>query len=79
MNTDKKYILGITYKVQCVINTKVAECKEVSFGSFLSGGFITATENPLERKLAKHTSMEWTEVGFTVQVFSLTINKKPND
>ena len=36
-----------------------AQCTEVRFASFLSGGFITAIEvNPLERKLAKRTSVQ---------------------
>ena len=37
-------------------------CREVRFASFLSGGFITAiVVNPLERKLAKRTSVYWSE------------------
>ena len=36
------------------------QCTEVRFASFLSGGFITAiVVNPLERKLAKRTSVHW--------------------
>ena len=36
------------------------ECTEVRFASFLSGGFIIViVVNPPERKLAKHTSVEW--------------------
>ena len=36
------------------------QCTEVRFASFLSGGFITdIVVNPPERKLAKHTSVQW--------------------
>ena len=39
------------------------QCTEVRFASFLSGGFITAIiVNPLERKLAKRTSVQWFDV-----------------
>ena len=42
-------------KLNCII-----ECREVRFASFFSGGFISAIEvNPPERKLLKHTSVEW--------------------
>ena len=38
---------------------------EVRFASFFSGGFITTIEvNPLERNLAKRTSVQSTEVRF---------------
>ena len=38
------------------------QCTEVRFASFLSGGFITAiVVNPLERKLAKRTSVQCLE------------------
>ena len=37
-----------------------AQCTEVHFASFLSGGFVTAiVVNPLKRKLAKRTSVQW--------------------
>ena len=37
-------------------------CSEVRFASFLCGGFINATVvNSPERKLAKHTSVYWSE------------------
>jgi hypothetical protein len=36
------------------------QCTEVCFASFLYSGFITAiVVNPLERKLAKCTSVQW--------------------
>ena len=36
------------------------ECTEVRFASFLFGGFTTMVViNPLERKLAKRTYVEW--------------------
>ena len=39
-----------------------SQCTEVLFASFLSGGFTTmAVINPPERKLAKHTSVQWNE------------------
>ena len=38
------------------------QCTEVHFASFLSGGFTTmAVINPLERKLAKCTSVHCTK------------------
>ena len=39
------------------------QCTEVRFTSFLSGGFITAiVVKPPERKLAKHTSVQWVDL-----------------
>ena len=39
---------------------KTKQCTEVRFVSFFSGGFITAIGvNIPERKLAKHTSVQW--------------------
>ena len=39
------------------------QCTEVRFASLLSGGCITAiVVNPLERKLAKRTSVQWGEI-----------------
>ena len=39
---------------------QTAQCTEVRFASFLSGGFITAiVVNPPERKLAKRTYVQW--------------------
>ena len=38
------------------------QCSEVRFASFLSGGFITAiVVSPPESKLAKRTSVQWSE------------------
>ena len=38
---------------------ETADCTEVRFSSFFSGGFITAiVANPPEKKLAKHTSVD---------------------
>ena len=43
----------------------MVRCTEVHSASFLSGGFTTmAVINPLERKLAKRSSMHCTEVRF---------------
>ena len=45
------------------IGAEVTQCTEVRFASFLSGGFTTmAVINPLERKLAKRTSVQWVEI-----------------
>ena len=57
----------IAHRYETYVLTFVAEacfdaekCTEVHFASFLSGGFITATEvNPPERKLAKCISVKW--------------------
>jgi hypothetical protein len=39
----------------------LAQCTEVRFAIFFSGGFITAiVVNPPERKLAKYTSVQCT-------------------
>ena len=44
----------------CCISVSLKQCTEVRFARFLSGGFITAiVANPLERKLAKRTSVQW--------------------
>jgi hypothetical protein len=44
-------------------NRRGAQCTEVRFASFLSGGFITAiVVNPPERKLAKRTSVQSVEL-----------------
>ena len=41
----------------------LVHCTEVRFASFLSGGFITViVVNPPERKLAKRTSVRWSEM-----------------
>ena len=44
---------------------------EVHFDSFLSGEFTTkAVINPPERKLAKHTSVQWSNELFSPRLFS---------
>ena len=46
--------------VEALLHRKVAQCTEVRFASFNSGGFtIMAVINPPERKLAKHTSVQY--------------------
>ena len=46
-------------------NRQVHHCREVRFASFLSGGFTTMVViSPLERKLAKHTSVHWPKKTF---------------
>jgi hypothetical protein len=46
--------------VQDLINL---QCTEVCFASFLSGGFTTmAVINPPEKKLAKHTSVQFGKI-----------------
>ena len=48
-------------------------CTEVCFASFLSGGFITViVVNPPERKLAKHTSMQWQQLGAVASTVSIS-------
>ena len=46
-----------------ICNSEMAQCTEMRFASFLSGGFITAiVVNPPERKLAKRTSVQWCHI-----------------
>ena len=43
------------------------QCTEMSYASFLSGGFTTmAVINPLQRNLAKCTSVQWSVQGIVV-------------
>ena len=51
------------------------QCTEVHFASFLSGGFNTATVvNPPERKLAKRTSVQWTDHSQIANLGILTLS-----
>ena len=44
----------------------MADCTDMRFASFLSGGFTSmAVINPPEKKLAKRTSVPCVEMGFT--------------
>ena len=46
---------------------KLNNCTEVCFNSFFSGGFTTAiVVNPPEKKLLKHTSVNWCELDIRV-------------
>ena len=58
------YIVALGVGLKCRRKVHLnTQCTEVSFASFLSGGFITAiVVNPPERKLAKRTSVQWCTV-----------------
>ena len=63
----------------CCFPKSAAQCTAVRFASFLSSGFtIMAVINPPERKLAKRTSVQWTDwfwkTAFTLKQSLLTLN-----
>ena len=61
-----RILLGLLLKESVSIT---AQCTEVRFASFLSGGLITAiVKNPPERKLAKRTSVHCATHSFFVYV-----------
>ena len=55
------YLVALGLGLKCLRKVHLnTQCTEVRFASFLSGGFTTiAVRNPLERKLAKCTSVPW--------------------
>ena len=54
------------------MTTVFKDCTEVRFATFFSGGCITAiVGNPLERRLAKCTSVDCTEVRFARFLYGL--------
>ena len=54
----------------------IVQCTEVRFASFLSGGVITAiVVNPTERKLAKRTSVQCSNLNAQPEI---QILRKPN-
>ena len=68
---DIDYTWSIYEKNKKNMNSKLPNCTEVRFSSFFSGGFITAiVVNPPERKLAKHTSVQF--FLFSGQVLALS-------
>ena len=54
----------------------MVQCKDMHFASFLSGGFTNmAVINSLERKLAKHISVQWC-AGRKTNVLALIVIQK---
>ena len=53
----------------------IVQCStEVHFASFLSGELITAiVVNPPERKLTKHTSVQWYSIGHLSNIWPIVI------
>ena len=59
MTANMIYFVALGVGLKCPRKVHLnTQCTEVSFASFLSGGFTTMTViNPLEKKLAKCTSV----------------------
>ena len=56
---------------------KMKQCTEVRFANFLSVGFITAIlVNLPERKLAKHTSVQWVAGSALKTLYFFKVMKK---
>ena len=64
---------GATKKLAKICTVSLCNFHSAQFTSFFSGGFVTAIEvNPPERRLAKRTSVQWSEI----RNMSMWSNKK---
>ena len=54
---------GLFNQISCQYHDVIIQCTEMRFGSFLSGGFITAiVVNPPEKKLAKRRMISYPDI-----------------